>query len=314
MFNRIFLVFLFLFQFIIFGFSETDELNLTIDNLRKTKISQQEIKIIKEISSNKNYKQYIISYKSEDLNINALMNIPQTKNKDKKFPVIIVNHGYIPPDKYSTINSYKLICGYFASNGFLVLKSDYRGHADSDKGEGRPMDSLKYVLDILYLIEGVYSIPQADEKNIFLWGHSMGGEITLKALEISQKVKSASLWAPVSASFPENQLYFIRKRNKEEADNIYKKITYLFDSSDFKLFSPIENLNYIKVPLIIHHGTKDESVPYDWTIELNKGLDKAGVKYTFYSYKNEDHNFSKKYFYIVLKKDVEFFNSFIDNY
>ena len=78
-------------------------------------------------------------------------------------------------------------------------------------------------MDILYLIEGVYSIPQADEKNIFLWGHSMGGEITLKALEISQKVKSASLWAPVSASFPENQLYFIRKRKEYKMEEYEEK-------------------------------------------------------------------------------------------
>ena len=288
-----------------------DVKNLTIKALRDKKIPENSINIEKKLGvRNGKYTSYLISYYSENLNIYALMNIPLSKKPEKGYPVVLVNHGYIPPARYSTVDSYRLVDGYFASNGFITLKSDYRGHASSDKGTNRPVDRMKYVLDVLYLTMAVGSIDGADPGNIFMYGHSMGGEITLKALEISSNIKAASLWAPVTKRFPESMLYFVRKRSLSEAINEKEKIERIFGKSNYSFFSPIDNISLIEAPLIIHHGTGDDSVPYNWSLELVEKLKESGVNYKFYTY-DDDHNFAGRYFYVVLKRDVAFFKKYL---
>jgi dipeptidyl aminopeptidase/acylaminoacyl peptidase len=240
----------------------------------------------------------------------VLLNIPKIKMPKNGYPVIIVNHGYIPPNIYSTVNSYHLITDYYAANGFLVLKPDYRGHDKSENSDEAPYDRLNYVIDVLTLLNSILSLKEADLNNIFVYGHSMGGDITLRLIEITDKVKGATLWAPVSAAFPENFLYFVRKRDTKLADKLNEIIEYKFKKEEYGKISAIANTHYIKTPLVIHHGTLDESVPYEWSLSLTDILSRNKVNYKFYTYK-DDHNFSKGNFYIVLKKDVDFFKSLI---
>ena len=101
-----------------------------------------------------------------------------------------------------------------------------------------------------------------DIDNIFAYGHSMGAGIILTVLEVSDKIRAATLWAAVSNEYPENTLYFRRKRSVE-ANELLKQIKKIFKEEDFPKLSPNNYLNYIKVPVLIQHGKKDESVPYE---------------------------------------------------
>lgn len=284
----------------------------TIEYLREKDFSEQSINIEKSLGKRSSFESYIISYISDGLKLYALMNIPSSKMPENGYPVVIVNHGYIPPKKYSTIDSYKLVSSYFADNGFLTLKPDYRGHDSSEEGEGIPFNRFNYTEDVINLLYATKNINKADTDNLFMLGHSMGGDITLRILEITDKVKAATLWSPVSIMFPESLLFFIRRRGTEIAKSIELVIKSIFEDEDFPKVSAIANINYIKVPIILHHGTDDESVPYEWSLQLIDKFDEAKINYKFYTYKGEDHNFTKKSFYSVLKKDVEFFKSKIE--
>ncbi|MCK4799046.1 MAG: alpha/beta fold hydrolase [Spirochaetes bacterium] len=282
----------------------------TIEYLREKDFPEQSINIERSLGKKSNFESYIISYFSDGLKLYALMNIPNSKMPENGYPVVIVNHGYIPPKKYSTIDSYKLVSSYFANNGFLTLKPDYRGHDNSKKGEGgRPFNRFNYTEDVINLLYAVKNINKADTDNLFMYGHSMGGDITLRILEITDKVKAATLWSPVSIMFPESLLFFIRRGGTETAKSIESVIKSIFKDEDYPKVSAIANINYIKAPIILHHGTDDESVPYEWSLQLTDKFDEAKIDYKFYTYKGEDHNFAKKSFYSVLKKDVEFFKS-----
>ena len=83
--------------------------------LRKKRFPENKIKIVRKIKEYSTFTSFVISYKSENLRLYSLMNIP--KKGKKKYPVIIVNHGYIPPHRYSTEKSYYHICAYFAYFG-----------------------------------------------------------------------------------------------------------------------------------------------------------------------------------------------------
>lgn len=291
---------------------ETNEHPLVIEELRKRNYGNGKIEIEKDLGIKDKYKSYIISYYSDGLKLYALMNVPNIKKPVNGYPVIIVNHGYIPQDQYSTENSYKYVTAYYANNGFLVLKPDYRGHDKSQSGDNIISDRLSYIIDVLNLLNLIPTLDYADNNNIFMYGHSMGGGITLTVLEIASNIKAATLWAAVSVEFPESILYFMRKRNLEDSNKLLLEIESVFSEDDYHKVSPINYLQYIKSPLIIQHGTKDESVPIEWSDQLEVQLKNKNIIYNYNKYQNEDHNFSKGSFYKVLKEDVNFFKKYIN--
>ena len=87
---------------------------------------------------------------------------------------MIFNHGYIPPDVYRTTERYIAYVDGFARSGYIVFRSDYRGHGSS---EGEAKRRVRHAglhggraergrVDEAY--------PDADPNRIGMWGHSMG--------------------------------------------------------------------------------------------------------------------------------------------
>ena len=223
-------------------------------------------------------------------------------------PDFIVNHGYINPKEFSTIDSYKNTSAYYADAGFLVLKPDYRGH---DKSEGTPIQLIarnQYAVDVLNLVEAVKSIPEANFNLIFLYGHSLGGDVALQVAEVSEKIKGVSLWAPAVTSYPLNLTYFGKNHNADTSSNQMsaQELTTKYGSQ----LSALDNINKINAPIIIQHSLTDESVPFAWGKQLNDALIKNGKKSTLYSYANDNHNIAG-HFYEALNRDVEFFRELI---
>lgn len=278
----------------------------SIDYLRQKEFAPSEIEIVREVRETSGFTSYVVSYDSGDLKQYALMNVPS--DGQEKYPVVIVNHGYIAPEIYSTTDSYINTSAFYANNGFLVLKPDYRGHDESET-DNAPNRRLAYVEDVMYLLTSLESLEFADTDNVFMYGHSMGGDITLKVIEATDQIKGASLWAPVAQQFPESILYFIRRnRTPERIEEIENEIFSNIDSADYEKISPLNYIHYIDTDVILHHGTNDESVPYEWSENLVKLFDEAGKEIEFYTYPGDNHdiagNFSR-----ALAIDVEFFKS-----
>ena len=251
------------------------------------------------------------TYVSDGLTIHGLLERPDRPATEGGWPVIVVAHGYIPPSSWSTRENYRLVTRHYASGGFLVVKPDYRGHGRSEGRGGSAARTIDYSIDVLNLIAGLDAVPDADTDNVFLYGHSMGGEIGLRILTVSHALRGASLWAGVTEDYPENTLYFVRKRSAEEAERLQALIDTKIKREDYPSLSPGNYLDSIDVPLIIHHGTADESVPFAWSVPFRAALDEAGVDYRFYEYPGQDHNISGS-FYTALDRDMEFFRSLME--
>jgi dipeptidyl aminopeptidase/acylaminoacyl peptidase len=279
--------------------------------MRKRRYDGGTIKIVEKAYSTSVFNTYIIEYVSDGLKLRALMSIPKTKKPEKGFPVLVFNHGYIDPQTYSTINSYKGSFDNYASQGFIVIKPDYRAH---DKSEGDPkqvLNRLSYAFDVLNLIAAIPTIPEADTDKIVLWGHSLGGDVALRVLEVSDKIKGATLWAPVVADYPESMLYFIRKNRPQELEKTEKLIRALLPQTEYDKLSPSKNTQFIKAPIIIHHGTADESVPYNWEKEFIKRLEANKIRHEFYTYPGENHNFTKGARGQILQRDLVFLKNLV---
>jgi len=285
---------------------------LSIEALRLRVYPGSEITVEKQIAATDKYTSFLFSYKSDDLKLYGLMYIPVTDDKNKKFPTVVVDHGYIPPEKYSTINSYHDISAYYASNGFLVFKPDYRGHASSQGSAIGPFRSVYYSIDVLNLISSIKTYPKTDINRLLIYGHSMGGEVTLRVLEISNDIKAATLWAPVSAPFPENTLFYVRMGGEKAVEEFETTLKKEISPGDYDSISPLYFTEYIKVPILLQHGTADQEVPYDWSLRLNKEFDRTGVKYDFITYEGENHNLNVKSYPTVKRRDIEFFNRILN--
>lgn len=283
---------------------------MSIEGLRSREFSAGSISLLNQIEASEGLEAWEFSYESEGLEVFGLIEKPAGDAPDGGWPVIILAHGYIPPDSYSTVDNYRLVTRYYAAGGFIVVKPDYRGHGRSEGAGGGPTRTIDYSIDVLNLIAGMESIPDADPDNIFLYGHSMGGEIGLRILTVNDSLKGASLWAAVTERFPENTLYFVRKRGAEEAARLQAQIDEQFTPEEYASLTPNNYLESIDVPMLVHHGTEDESVPYEWSAPFRERLDNAAVTYTFYEYPGENHNISRS-FYKVMDKDMEFFRSLI---
>src|SRR5262245_29200574 len=106
---------------------------LQIDAMRGLQYPGSDVLIEAVLDPGVNYSRYYVSYLSEGLKIYALMTVPNGQKPPTGWPVIIFNHGYIPPNVYRTTGRYIAYVDQIASSGYIVFKSDYRGH---DRSEG----------------------------------------------------------------------------------------------------------------------------------------------------------------------------------
>jgi dipeptidyl aminopeptidase/acylaminoacyl peptidase len=139
------------------------------------------------------------------------------------------------------------------------------------------------------VLKSVNSIEQWDQKNIFIWGHSNGGQIALTTLEITEATYPTVLWAPVGRPFPASILYYI-----DEADDggklIINKLSEFYETYDASKFSLTGYLNQIKAPIMLNQGTADTAVPYWWSDSLVKSLKTNEVDVIYSKYPGANHS------------------------
>src|SRR6266542_3882596 len=176
---------------------------LEISAMRARDYPGSDIVIEKTLDPGVNYSRYYVSYRSEGLKIYALMTVPNGEKPSTGWPVIIFNHGYIPPQVYRTTERYVAYVDLIARSGYIVFRSDYRGH-DQSEGEARGAYSTPdYTVDVLNAVASMKGYPDADPNRIGMWGHSMGGYITLRSMVISKDIKVGVIWGGVVASYPD---------------------------------------------------------------------------------------------------------------
>jgi len=264
---------------------------------------KSDIVVERQVPSNGNFRSFVISFTSDGLKEYALLNIPNAPQITNGFPILILDHGYIQPSTYDTVNSYKTESDYFADQGFLVIKPDYRGNGNSED-DNQALMRFAYPIDVLTLLNSIENIPQANKNEVFLWSHSMGGEVTLEVLEVagkkaslSSKIKGAIFWAPVT-----DPIKWFSKQNLPKLPEA--KISPYPYTQTFKIMgtpeenpqlwqslSPLNYLSDINVPILLQHGTGDTNVPYQWSVELNNDLLRLNKTTKFISYPNDTHNF-----------------------
>jgi dipeptidyl aminopeptidase/acylaminoacyl peptidase len=268
-----------------------------------------------------NYERHIASYISDGLKIYGLFTIPNDSKPKKEsapptdgFPAIIFIHGYLDPETYQTTERYVAYQDGFARNGFVTFKPDLRGHG---KSEGEPVTSAfsdGYIADTLNLLSALKADKKIDPKRIGIWGHSMGGGISLRSMVVSKEIKAGVIWAGVVGDYQDllqryqkRATWLTRQASSSQARQFYEK--YGSPSANPKFWNEIDPyafLNDISGPIQLNHGTLDESVPLEFSQHLHDSLKKAGKTVEYFEYPSSDHNIAQG-FNLAMQRSVEFF-------
>ena len=144
---------------------------LTIDAMRARAYPGSDMVMEKEFTPASNYRSFYASYLSDGLKIYGLLTIPKGPKPATGWPVIIFNHGYIPPNIYKTTERYVAYVDAIARSGYIVFKSDYRGHDQSQGVAQGAYGHPDYVVDVLNGLASVKRLPDADPNRIGMWGH-----------------------------------------------------------------------------------------------------------------------------------------------
>lgn len=297
---------------------------LMIGALRQRSYPGSDLKIEETLAPGSNYKKYIASYLSDGLKIYGLLTVPNEASSTHKVPAIIFNHGYIPPAEYRTTERYIAYQDGFARNGYVTFKSDYRGNGSSEgKSEGAYF-SPSYTIDVLNALASVKQLPYVNIGKIGMWGHSMGGNITLRILVVSIDIKAAVIWAGVVGTYDDLiNRWHPNRYTPVGAANVREHIASIRQNLINKYGAPQENhpfwnaidpytfLTDVTAPVQLHQGTSDEDVPPLFAEHFREALQQNGKIVEYFTYDGADHNLSSPAFELAMQRSTAFFDKYL---
>ncbi len=283
-----------------------DLVQYTIEGLRSRSYGGGSIEMVGVMEETANFTRYLFAYPSDGLRITGMLNVPRGAGP---FPVVILNHGYYPLDVYRTGNGTQLATDYLANNGFLTLSPDFRSHAGSDVAPN--VYRVGHVVDTLNLIPLAQQLPNAQPGPIGMWGHSNGGAITAKVIQVSDQVTASLIYAPASSNIVEDYWFRVERAALRGGtiDRVEWPLTPAEAPDLYDRMSPLNYAGYATGTVKIIWGTNDEIVPRNWAEDLYRALQAAGKNVVFDVYEGQPHSFDAYGNSIYLPDMVAFFNA-----
>jgi alpha-beta hydrolase superfamily lysophospholipase len=296
---------------------------ITLEYLRDLVITGSDVTIEQNLADGPNYHQYLASYISQGNKIYALLTVPFGNPPEGGFKAIVFCHGYIPPVAYRTTERYTAYVNYLARSGFVVFKIDYRGNGQSGGEAEGSYFSPGYTIDAIAALKSLQRMDIINPQGIGMWGHSMAGNLVLRAMEMEPGIQAGVIWAGAVYSYDDFTKYGIsdpsyrppptqesggesgsRRRSQQIFDTYGRPDTAV---DYWKAVSLTENIDYLTSPLQIHHAQNDPVVNIGYSIDLAAVLKAHGKEYEFYTYEGGGHNLVSPYFDQAMQRTVAFF-------
>lgn len=276
-------------KYYISSFSDTDTPTIyTVnDNTGKTLVVLEDNKDLKAVLSNygKERKEFGKFKTSSGQDLNYWIIKPEKMESGKKYPLLFYVYG--GPGSQEVLNSQSRASDYMwfrmlAQKGYVVACVDGRG--TGMRGEKFKkctyMELGKYETeDQIEAAKYFGSLPFIDKDRIGIFGWSYGGYMS--SLCISKGAdyyKAAIAVAPVT-----NWRYY---------DNVYTERfmrTPQENADGYDTNSPINHVEKLKGNYLLIHGTADDNVHYQNSMDLITALVKANKQFEHFAYPNKDH-------------------------
>ncbi|MBC7862918.1 MAG: hypothetical protein IAF38_08075 [Bacteroidia bacterium] len=237
-----------------------------------------------------------------------------------KKPVIIFSHGF---KGFKDWGHFNLVAKEFAEAGFVFVKYNfsYNGTTPENLTEtldldafgnnnfSLELDDLALVIDFFCRTSTGLSVTkeisdfqnEIDTDQLFLLGHSRGGGITLLKSAEDARVKKAVTWAAISDTYsrmnPPELVDWRRDgvayvQNFRTGQNLPLYFQFYEDfTKNINRLDLVPVSKKIKIPVLIFHGKKDDSVLWQEAVELNKNIPGSEL----YMMEEADHTFGGKH-------------------
>jgi dipeptidyl-peptidase-4 len=217
--------------------------------------------------------------------LNGRMLKPSDFNPSKKYPVLFDVYG--GPGSQSVVNrwggSMSLWDRMMTQKGYIVVDVDGRGTGQ----RGKAFRSIVYkhlgTIDVTDQIEAAHfaaKLPYVDSTRIGIWGWSYGGYMAVSTLLKGNEIfKTAVAVAPVT----DWRLY----------DDIYTERYMGLPANNpegYKVSSTLNFAHLLKGNLLLIHGTTDDNVHTQNTMQLIDALQKAGKHFHTMFYVDKNHS------------------------
>ena len=250
--------------------------------------------LIKVIEDNKDFTNRIDSFsiakkeffviKTEDTELNAWIIKPENFNQDKKYPLYIFIYG--GPGSQQVLNSFGGTNYYWhqmlVQKGYIVACVDNRGTG----GKGAYFKKMTYkelgkleTIDQINAAKYFGSLPYIDKNRIGIQGWSYGGYMSSLAITKGADIFSLAIAvAPVT-----NWRYY---------DNIYTERYMRTPEENSKGYddnSPINHVDKLKGDYLLIHGSADDNVHLQNTMEMISALVNADKEFELFIYPDKNH-------------------------
>jgi dipeptidyl-peptidase-4 len=224
---------------------------------------------------------------SDGVQLNGYMIKPAGFDPAKKYPVLMYVYG--GPGSQTVTDSWGntryLWHVLMAQRGYLVVSVDNRGTG----GRGRDFKKQTYLnlgtreaADQIEAARWLARQPYVDPQRLGIWGWSYGGYMTAFTLEQpGSPFKAGIVVAPVADWGLYDSIYTERfMRTPQENPEGYARS------------SAIRNAAGLRARLLLVHGSGDDNVHFQNSVQLVDALQAAGKQFNFMMYPDRNHSIS----------------------
>lgn len=232
--------------------------------------------------------------------------LPPNFNSEKKYPVIISVYG--GPESKSVKNSWGYYNSpfYYASKDIIYMSIDHRGSGHFGKevtGQMHRNLGLIEMTDYIEVVKWLYKLQYIDTKKIGISGYSYGGYVVAMALTYGADYFTHGI---AGGSVTDWRLY----------DNVYtERFMDLPETNKrgYDFASVITHADKYKGELLITHGTIDDNVHMQNSLQLIDKFENLNKKFEMMFYPNSKHGVRFPKYYHSMELSLDFwFRHYLD--
>ncbi len=231
-------------------------------------------------------KEFFTITTDDDIELNAWMIKPPDFSEDNEYPVFMYVYG--GPGSQTVLNSWDRQMDWWqliAQRGYIVVSVDNRGTG----ARGKEFRQITYgqlgkyeTIDQINAAKFLSSFDFVDEHRIAIFGWSYGGYLAALCMTVGAEFFHLGIAVAPVSNWRHYDTIYTERYNGLPQDN----------PEGYDENSPVNHAAKLKGRFLLVHGTADDNVHVENTIDLAEELIREGKQFDLMIYPNQNHSIS----------------------